>query len=196
MTPFAPHFGQGAPSFSAPVPSQCGQVSSRSSVAITMNIPPFLIVCPSPVTFHGYHLLNDTKKPRPSKDEVFAVPPLLTAVKPSLKKYRNTRFQYPFLDNGERIPAPPTVISAQQFRSPFGTGRGSVHSGHRLSEPRALMRTYSSSALFIRSFILTCIIRCLPGEVNNLSNRTGRAFPAPFAYAPLAPFEAQTSLFP
>lgn len=58
------------------------------------------------------------------------------------------------------------------------------------------MRTYSSSALFIRSFILKCIIRCHPAEVNNLSDRTGRACPAPFAYAPLAPSEARTSPFP
>lgn len=58
------------------------------------------------------------------------------------------------------------------------------------------MRTYSSSALFIRSFILKCIIRCHPAEVNNLSDRTGRACPAPFAYAPLAPSEARISPFP
>lgn len=102
MTPFAPHFGQGAPSFSAPVPSQCGQVSSRSSVAITMNIPPFLIFGPSPVTFHGHHLLNDTKKPHPSKDEVFAVPPLLTAEKPfSQKVQKQHGFNTPFLITGK-----------------------------------------------------------------------------------------------
>lgn len=125
------------------------------------------------------------------------MPPLLTAEKPfSQKVQKQHGFNTPFLITGKESRHRLLSFKRKELRSPFGIGRGSVHSGHRLSEPRTQMRTCSSSALFIRSFVLKSIIRCHPAEVNNLSNQTGRAFPAPFAYVLPDPSEARTSPSP